>query len=63
MKEYIFKYKFGGKEWTTSVLADSTEEAVRKIRAQATAIYEGEMVVRLPVPCRLSWIKRIFMRK
>lgn len=62
MKEHIFKYKFGGKEWSTSVFADSVEEAKRKIRAQAAAVYEGEVVARLPVPCSPSWFKRFFKR-
>jgi hypothetical protein len=62
MKEYLFKYRFGGKEWTASVFADNVEQAKQKIRAQATAVYEGELVVRMPVPRKLSWIKRIFIR-
>lgn len=62
MKEFIFKYKFGGKEWSASVFAESVEEAKRKIRAQAAAIYEGEVVVRLPVPCSHPWFKRFFKR-
>lgn len=62
-REFTFKYKFGGKAWTTSVFADSAEEAKRKIRAQAAAVYEGEVVARLPVLCRASWFKRLFKRK
>lgn len=61
-REFTFKYKFGGKYWVTSVFADSVEEAKRKIRAQATAVYEGEVVARLPVPCSPSWFKRFFKR-
>lgn len=62
MKEYIFKYRFNSKDWTASVFADSVEEAKRKIRAQATAVYGGEMVVRVPVPCKHSWFKRFFRK-
>lgn len=62
MKEYIFKYRFNGKDWTASVFADSVDEAKRKIRAQATAVYEGEMVARVPVPCKPSWFKRLFRK-
>ena len=62
-REFTFKYKFGGKCWSASVFADSAEEAKRKIRAQATAVYEGEIVARLPVLCRASWLKRFFKRK
>ena len=62
-REFTFKYKFGGKYWVTSVFADSVEEAKRKIRAQAAAVYEGEVVARLPVFCGDSWFKRFFKRK
>lgn len=58
-REFTFKYKFGGKYWATSVFADSVEEAKRKIRAQAAAVYEGEIVARLPVLPRASWINRL----
>ena len=58
-KEFTFKYKFGGKYWVTSVFADNVEEAKRKIRAQATAVYEGEIVARIPVICRVSWVNRL----
>nr|WP_314575478.1 hypothetical protein [uncultured Neisseria sp.] len=61
-REFTFKYKFGGKYWVTSVFADSVEEAKQKIRAQAAAVYEGEVVARLPVLCRVSWFKRFFNR-
>ena len=61
-REFTFKYKFGGKYWVTSVFADSVEEAKQKIRAQAAAGYEGEVVARLPVLCRASWFKRFFNR-
>lgn len=61
-REFTFKYKFGGKDWSASVFADSVEEAKRKIRAQAAAVYEGEVVTRVPVPCRASLFKRFFKR-
>lgn len=62
-REFTFKYKFGGKDWVTSVFADSVEEAKRKIRGQAAAVYDGEVVARLPVLYRASWVKRLFKRK
>lgn len=62
MKEFIFKYKFGGKEWSASVFADTAEEAKRKIRAQAAAVYEGEIVAKVPVLYGASWFKRFFKR-
>ena len=62
-REFTFKYKFGGKDWSASVFADSVEEAKRKIRAQAAAVYEGEAAARLPVLCRASLFKRFSKRK
>lgn len=62
-REFTFKYKFGGKDWVASVFADSMEEAKRKIRAQAAAVYEGEIVAKVPVLCGASWFKRFFKRK
>ena len=61
-REFTFKYKFGGKDWVASVFADSVEEAKRKIRAQAAAVYEGEVVARLPVLWGASLFKRFFKR-
>lgn len=61
-REFLFKYKFGGKEWSAAVFADSVEEAKRKIRAQAAAVYEGEVVTRLPMLCGAYWFKRFFNR-
>lgn len=58
-REFTFTYKFGGKCWSASVFADSAEEAKQKIRAQAAAVYEGEIVARIPVICRVSWINRL----
>ena len=61
-REFIFKYKFGGKDWVASVFADSVEEAKQKIRAQAAAVYEGELVTRLPVLYGVSLFNRFFKR-
>ena len=61
-REFTFKYKFGGKDWSASVFADSAEEAKRKIRAQAAAVYDGEIVARVPVLCGASLFKRFFKR-
>jgi hypothetical protein len=61
-REFTFKYKFGGKEWAASVFADTAEEAKQKIRAQATAVYEGEIVAKVPVLYGVSFFKRFFKR-
>lgn len=62
-REFTFKYKFGGKDWGASVFADTAEEAKRKIRAQATAVYEGEIVAKVPVLYGVSFFKRFFKRQ
>jgi hypothetical protein len=61
-QEFTFKYKFGGKEWSASVFADSVEEAKQKIRAQAAAVYEGEIVAKVPVLYGVSFFKSLFKR-
>lgn len=61
-REFTFKYKFGGKDWSASVFADNVEEAKRKIRAQAAAVYEGEVVAKVPVLYGVSFFKRFFKR-
>nr|DAK26384.1 MAG TPA: hypothetical protein [Caudoviricetes sp.] len=61
-REFTFKYKFGGKDWVASVFADSVEEAKRKIRAQSSAVYEGEIVAKVPVLYGVSFFKRFFKR-
>lgn len=61
-REFTFKYKFGGKDWSASVFADNAEEAKQKIRAQAAAVYDGEIVAKVPVPCSHFWFKRFFKR-
>lgn len=57
--EYTFSYVFGGRTWSTSVWADSPDEAKRKIRAQAAAVYDGEVVMKLPLPVKASWLNRL----
>jgi hypothetical protein len=45
-----------------SVFADNVEEAKRKIRAQAAAVYEGEVIAKVPVLYGVSFFKRFFKR-
>ena len=47
-REFLFSYRFGGKEWGTSVFADSPAEAKEKIKAQSLARYDGELMARIP---------------
>lgn len=57
--EYTFSYYFGGRKWCTSVWASSPEEAIRKIKAQSCAVYDGEVKLKIHIPISKSWIKRI----
>lgn len=59
-KEYAFSYTFGGRKWAVSVWAENQEEAKRKIRAQASAVYDGEIVASMRMPVRAVWIKKLF---
>ena len=45
-KEYLFSYRFGGKNWTVSVFAASPDEAKEKIKAVAHAEYDGDLYTR-----------------
>ena len=46
-KEYLFSYRFGGKNWTVSVFAASPDEAKEKIKAVAHAEYDGEIMANI----------------
>jgi hypothetical protein len=48
MTEYLFSYRFDGKEWGTTVFANSPAEAREKIKAQGMARYDGELEMRIP---------------
>lgn len=47
-REFLFTYRFDGKEWGTSVFANSPAEAKEKIKAVALARYDGELMARIP---------------
>ena len=48
-REFLFTYRFGGKEWGTSVFAESEAEAKEKIKAMSLARYDGECMMTIPV--------------
>lgn len=49
-REFLFTYRFGDSEWSTTVFADSPAEAKEKVKAMAWARYDGEMVARVYIP-------------
>jgi len=48
MKEYLFSYRFDGKEWGTSLFAENEAQAREKIKAQGMARFDGELMGRTP---------------
>lgn len=48
MREYLFTYRFDGKEWGTSVFADDPAQAREKIKVVGLARYDGELMARIP---------------
>lgn len=60
--EYTFSYRFGGKTWTTNVWADSPEEAKQKVRAMATATFDGEVAAKIYIPVNISWVRNLCNR-
>lgn len=59
MKEYEFSYRFGGKAWSISIWANSPDEAKEKIKAVAHAEYDGEILTRVYVPVKQSWVSKV----
>lgn len=47
-REFLFTYRFDGKEWGTSVFADDPAEAKEKVKAMALARYDGECMMKIP---------------
>lgn len=64
-REFLFTYRFGGKEWGASVFASSPAEAKEKIKAMSLARYDGECMMKIPasasmfglVPRLIVWWK------
>nr|WP_314486694.1 hypothetical protein [uncultured Kingella sp.] len=57
-KEYLFSYRFGGKNWIVSVFATSPDEAKEKIKAVAHAEYDGEIMANIYIPVKAAWFQR-----
>jgi hypothetical protein len=61
-REFLFTYRFGGKEWGTSVFADSAAEAKEKIKAVGLARYDGELMARIPAAVPgAGWLARLLV--
>lgn len=63
MSRHLIDYEFYGDTYQIEIIADSVEEAQRRIFAiRGTARYAGELMLELPAPS-LSFLKRHSMRK
>jgi hypothetical protein len=59
-REFLFTYRFDGKEWGVSVFARNAAEAKEKIKAIALARYDGELAVRIPAAIPgAGWMVRV----
>ena len=62
---HLFTYRFDGAEWGFEIMAQSPEDAKARLKALAWAHYDGELVMRVPIPfCEplvrlLRWWRRI----
>ena len=56
LKTFLFSYQCDGVPYNLHVSAYSQAEAVARVRRMATAIYDGEVVAKIPTP--LAWPAR-----
>jgi len=49
-RKFMFSYRFDGAEYGLDIIANSPEEAKRKLSAMALARYDGEIFATIHVP-------------
>lgn len=54
-QQYLFEYYFEGNCYGLTVVANSVEEAGRKVRRMSSAEYKGEVAAIIPVSPRSLW--------
>jgi hypothetical protein len=57
LKTYLFSYRYDGSEYGLQIKAYSQEEAVGRVRRMSTAIYDGEIMVTIPLDASSIWQK------
>jgi hypothetical protein len=57
-REFLFTYRFGGAEWSTTLYAADPAEAREKIKAVALARYDGEVTATIPAASRAGLLVR-----
>ncbi|GIW55356.1 MAG: hypothetical protein KatS3mg082_1760 [Nitrospiraceae bacterium] len=60
-KTYLFSYRHEGATWGFEVKAQSPEDAVARVRKMANAVYDGELIMKIPAPLGLCarWLTRL----
>jgi hypothetical protein len=56
LKTFLFTYECDGVPYNLHVSAYSQAEAVARVRRMSIAIYDGEVVAKIPIP--LAWPAR-----
>ncbi len=59
LKTYLFTYQCDGIEYALRVPAYSQLEATARVRRMSTAIYDGEVVAKIPMS--LGWYARVLV--
>ena len=59
LKTFLFSYQYDGAEYALHIPAYSREEALGRVRRMSTAIYDGEVKLRIPIPAQ--WPARIIL--
>lgn len=63
-RKFLFNYRLDGVDYGLDVVAETPQEAKRKVASMSLARYEGEIFATIPVPAVglllriLGWLKR-----
>lgn len=65
LKTYLFTYKYDGSDYALRVPALSQQEAAGRVRRMSSAVYDGEVIARIPTiaawPARtLIFVRNLF---
>ena len=60
MRTHLFSYWFEGSRYSMEVVAESREEAQRRVHQMRTAEYDGEVMAKLPLAPRAPFWRRLF---
>lgn len=53
-RTYLFSYRHEGATWGFEVKARSPEDARARVRKMANAVYDGELIMKIPAPGPLA---------